>query len=83
MFPTGAISPCSLGITRPADLSPRAGLTEGENLRRARQFGVTAIQSYFFKRRLVVTAGYRLDEATDYVYGWNASSPPATRRAAA
>lgn len=45
-------------------------VTEGENLRRARQFAyLTAIQSYFFKRRLVVTAGYRVDEATDYVYG--------------
>jgi iron complex outermembrane receptor protein len=45
-------------------------VTEGENLRHARQFAyLTAIQSYFFKRRLVVTAGYRVDEATDYVYG--------------
>ena len=45
-------------------------ITEGENLRHARQFAyLTAVQSYFFKRRLVVTAGYRVDEATDYVFG--------------
>jgi outer membrane receptor protein involved in Fe transport len=44
-------------------------ITEGESLRHARQFAyLTALQSYFFKRRLVVTAGYRVDEAIDYVY---------------
>jgi outer membrane receptor for monomeric catechols len=45
-------------------------ITEGPSYRTARQFAyLTAIQSYFFNRRLVTTAGYRVDDATDYVYG--------------
>lgn len=43
-------------------------VTEGPALRTARQFAyLTAIQSYFFNRRLVTTVGYRVDDATDYV----------------
>ncbi len=52
-------------------------VTEGENLRHARQFSyLGAAQSRFFKNRLVLTAGYRVDEATDYVYGQTRVKPP-------
>jgi outer membrane receptor protein involved in Fe transport len=52
-------------------------VTEGENLRTARQFSyLFATQSRFFKNRLVLTAGYRVDEATDYVYGQRRVRPP-------
>jgi outer membrane receptor protein involved in Fe transport len=52
-------------------------VTEGENLRSARQFSyLGATQSRFFKNRLVLTAGYRVDEATDYVYGQTRVRPP-------
>ncbi|MBM3851864.1 MAG: hypothetical protein FJ399_01770 [Verrucomicrobia bacterium] len=52
-------------------------VTEGENLRHARQFSyLGAIQSRFFRHRLVLTAGYRKDEATDYVFGQTRVRPP-------
>ena len=52
-------------------------VTEGENLRTARQFSyLAAAQSRFFNNRLVLTAGYRMDEATDYVYGQRIVRPP-------
>ncbi len=52
-------------------------VTEGENLRHARQFSyLAATQSTFFNRRLIVTAGYRVDEATDTVYGQTRIRPP-------
>ncbi|MBL9185900.1 MAG: hypothetical protein JNK23_00335 [Opitutaceae bacterium] len=52
-------------------------VTEGENLRQARQFSyLGATQSRFFRNRLVLTAGYRFDEATDYVYGQTRVRPP-------
>ncbi len=52
-------------------------VTEGENLRHARQFSyLVATQSRFFKNRLVLTAGYRVDAATDYVYGQTRVRPP-------
>lgn len=44
-------------------------VTEGPAQRNARQIAyLGAIQSYFFNRRLVTTAGYRVDDATDYVF---------------
>jgi outer membrane receptor protein involved in Fe transport len=52
-------------------------VTEGESLRHARQFSyLGATQSRFFNNRLVLTAGYRVDEATDYVYGQMRVKPP-------
>ncbi len=52
-------------------------VTEGENLRTARQFSyLGAAQSRLFSKRLVLTAGYRVDEATDYVYGQTVVRPP-------
>jgi hypothetical protein len=45
-------------------------ITEGANLRHSRQFAyLGAAQSHFFNRRLVITTGYRVDEASDYVFG--------------
>ena len=44
-------------------------VTETPARREARQVAyLGAIQSHFFNRRLVTTAGYRVDEATDYVF---------------
>ncbi len=52
-------------------------VSEGEALRTARQFSyLVAAQSRFFRNRLVLTAGYRVDEATDYVYGQRRVRPP-------
>lgn len=52
-------------------------VTEGENLRQARQFSyLGAAQSRFFNNRLVLTTGYRVDETTDYVYGQKTIRPP-------
>ncbi|MEY2881331.1 MAG: hypothetical protein RLZZ15_3711 [Verrucomicrobiota bacterium] len=52
-------------------------VTEGESLRHARQFSyLGATQSRFFRNRLVLTAGYRVDEATDYVFGQRRVRPP-------
>ena len=52
-------------------------VSEGENLRTARQVSyLGAAQSRFFNQRLVLTAGYRVDEATDYVYGQQTIRPP-------
>jgi iron complex outermembrane recepter protein len=52
-------------------------VTEGENLRTARQFSyLFAAQSRFLRNRLVLTAGYREDKATDYVYGQMRVRPP-------
>jgi outer membrane receptor protein involved in Fe transport len=52
-------------------------VTEGENLRTAHQFSyVGAAQSRFFNHRLVLTTGYRVDQATDYVYGQTRVRPP-------
>ncbi|PAW66525.1 MAG: hypothetical protein B9S34_07800 [Opitutia bacterium Tous-C1TDCM] len=52
-------------------------VTEGENLRHARQVSyLAATQSQFFNRRLIVTAGLREDDATDYVYGQTRVRPP-------
>ncbi len=44
-------------------------VTETPARREARQIAyLGAIQSHFFNRRLVTTAGYRVDDATDYVF---------------
>jgi outer membrane receptor protein involved in Fe transport len=44
-------------------------VTETPARREARQIAyLGAVQSHFFNRRLVTTAGYRVDEATDYVF---------------
>ncbi len=52
-------------------------VTEGEALRTAHQFSyLAAAQSRFLNQRLVLTAGYRVDEATDYVYGQTRVRPP-------
>ncbi len=52
-------------------------VTQGESLRTAHQFSyLAASQSHFFKNRLVVTAGYRIDDVADYVYGQKAVKPP-------
>ncbi len=52
-------------------------VSEGENLRTARQISyLGAAQSRFFNNRLVLTAGFRKDEATDYVYGQQIVRPP-------
>ncbi len=52
-------------------------VTEGENLRTAHQFSyLGATQSRFFSNRLVLTTGYRVDKATDYVYGQTRVRPP-------
>lgn len=52
-------------------------VSEGESLRAARQISyLGAIQSRFFNNRLVLTAGLRRDEATDYVYGQQIVRPP-------
>lgn len=51
-------------------------VTEGENLKTARQFAyLGAVQSKFFNRRLVVTAGYRKDRILDYVFGQSLTFP--------
>jgi iron complex outermembrane receptor protein len=51
-------------------------VSEGENLREARQASyLIASQSRFFNKRLVLTVGYRRDEATDYVYGQTTVKP--------
>jgi iron complex outermembrane receptor protein len=51
-------------------------VTEGENLRTAHQFSyLAAAQSRFINNRLVVTAGYRVDEITDYVFGQTRVKP--------
>lgn len=52
-------------------------VSEGESLRTARQFSyLGAAQSRFCNNRLVLTTGYRMDEATDYVYGQKTIRPP-------
>ncbi|MEO7797311.1 MAG: hypothetical protein ABIY47_06255 [Opitutaceae bacterium] len=52
-------------------------VTEGENFRSARQISyLVATQSRFFNNRLVLTAGYRVDDATDYVFGQTTVKPP-------
>ncbi len=52
-------------------------VTEGENRRDASQVSyLIATQSRFFNQRLVLTAGYRIDDATDKVYGRKTVKPP-------
>ncbi len=52
-------------------------LSQGEVRNDTRQFSwVTATQSRFIKNRLVVTAGYRVDDSYTYVFGEKIIKPP-------
>ncbi len=52
-------------------------VSQGPGYRTARQFSyLFATQSRFFNNHLVLTAGYRVDKATDYVFGQTTEKPP-------
>ena len=52
-------------------------VSQGPSYRTARQIShLLATQSRFFNDHLVLTAGYRVDRATDYVYGQTTVTPP-------